>query len=428
MSVLNSLRDFYETLPDDQKLLMLVAERELLPSYERAYLVTASKAYRTGESKPILSIFTDLPDPLLLTRDERATFDTVREYALRGRGHCFATLRTLVQRLGKSLYLAARSVRQLAERGYWALLKVPVRRNPDPSNPHHWRMQVWMHPIFLHGDRFAEELLARFQQLVDEARASKTPEVAPALTGEKRGEIVEHYLREGVDVRPTAYGEKRPAYSEETWGRYGDVRKRFLLADEDADLIIKVPTGYVVLDFDDDLKHRAFLRRNPDLRTAFINTLRVKTPRGYHYWFRTPVGVRITQRNCDFFDIRPAGSWLVVPSGGVDRYHDSDSAEICLLPARLLGDIFTPAPPSGITRLCYSPVNLPRRIEVGARNNTLFRLGRSLRWKIGVFDEFTQAMKQVARACAEALPERELTKLIRNIWTLPNRSDFVRVQ
>lgn len=384
-----------------------------MPTFNDSFLVSQSKTYWAGDSKPIQSVFHfSFNRSAELTELEGIVLDAALALSLETQTF-FASLETLANKCSITKHQANKTLRRLAAKGFLALTKEPRQQQPDPDNPHHWKLKGYFHPHLFDEVSFVASLLAGLEALETSQQLQ--------FAGEKRGELVDLYQCQNLVIQPTVAGEKRPLFTVETWESFSSVEKTFhLTQSSESEFILQVPDGMVVIDFDSVQKHDIFLSSLSLLeRESFEQTVIVKTPRGFHYYFVTPE--KFSQVNTEFYDVRPAGSWLVVPSGGSERGFISEGT-CALLPIGVISD------QSQLEVSCNkapTKVETGRGFAVGNRNNKLFRLFRGLRFTCKDFTQFFTKCLLIAERCIEPLPVKELYRLIKHSWKMKNRRGFV---
>lgn len=193
------------------------------------------------------------------------------------------------------------------------------------------------------------------------------------------------------------------------------------------DANIALPTGrfngVVVIDCDSEEADGNFLTEFPEAR----DTMAVKTPRGYHYYFQYSEGVRndAGRKICKGVDVRGDGGYVLFPpsSLGPDLLYSLITRGVVPQPLsdRLRGRLVAPvadcpdAPPgniggSGATtgdrRLIFGP---------GERNNQLTRLAGSQRHWGASYETILAALQEAnENQCEPPLPESEIIAIARS--------------
>lgn len=403
---LTELQYVFNTLSSSDQTLLRDVERNLLVEYDVELLVPASRTYRTAASQPVHSVFDFHYAVELLPGALQRALAVVVKYASLGSRYSFAALGTLANDLGTDKYGANKQVRRLAELGFLALTKEPSRQGADAANPYHWRLKSYLHPVLLNEDEFISQLLGRYEEI----KAGQSFR----WQGEKRSEIVDNLLTQNVTVQPTVLNEKRPAFSSFHWSSLDANKQSTILLQSPTDLIIRVPEGVTVLDFDSQEKLAKFLLDNPGVKEIFESTFTVRTPRGFHFWFKS--NHSYSSRNTELFDIRSSGSWLVVPSGGVEREVVCDE-ELKYLPIDLSEH--------KTTQVKVTPQSVTfTELTEGNRNNGLFRKLRALRLKSPGSAAYHSGAAVLAMGCVPRLPRSEEARLIKHAWEYKNREGF----
>jgi hypothetical protein len=138
----------------------------------------------------------------------------------------------------------------------------------------------------------------------------------------------------------------------------------------------------LVLDFDTDAAFTRFQSEHPDL----IDTLTIRTRRGYHLWYRIPPDTRVPSRKGQGIDLLAEGKYAVAPPStinghtytieralpimeltpeGIQRVTTFVGGEI-VIPEREAGDAATPFSTAELLGLYRA------HAQVGNRNNALF--------------------------------------------------------
>jgi hypothetical protein len=181
-------------------------------------------------------------------------------------------------------------------------------------------------------------------------------------------------------------------------------------------------SGLVVVDLDGEDAVREFVSRTSGV--TFTMPI-VRTARGAHLYFKHP-GRMVPTRACLLpgLDIRGDGGFVVAPgsvheSGAVYRFlGDSGNVEPAPMPDWLLKLLDTP--PSIDTQPSDAAV-----IPEGQRNETLYRLARGLKARGLVQAEILATVSAMnATRCRPPLPEAEVSQLVANALTQPDRPGF----
>lgn len=240
-----------------------------------------------------------------------------------------------------------------------------------------------------------------------------------------------HYLSLGWSVIPVEPRGKRPVLKWEPYQRrkpsLAEVRE-WLTRWPEANLgiVTGAVSGLVVVDLDGEDAVREFLTRWGDKP---LSTPVVRTGKGVHVYFRHPGRPVPNRVRVLGMDIRGDGGFVVAP-GSV---HESGHAYRFLLSpddaaTRNGGDPLLPMP-EWLAELLDAPpatVATPAdAIPEGERNATLYRLARSLKAR-GLAESAVLAAvhaENTAR-CRPPLPESEVTALVANALTQPDRPRF----
>ncbi len=186
---------------------------------------------------------------------------------------------------------------------------------------------------------------------------------------------------------------------------------------------IGIPTGPVsgVVVFDVDF---ADLARAKETLGWNGETWTATTGKGFHFYFAYPTnGSRPIENRAGILpgvDVRGAGGYVVAPPSvhGSGRQYEwlvsPEQVPLAPLPARLLALLTAPA--------AAVPAGSNGTIPTGARNDTLYRLGRSLVLKGLSGEAITAALRaENAARCDPPLSEGEVSELAAHVVTQPNR-------
>jgi hypothetical protein len=177
-------------------------------------------------------------------------------------------------------------------------------------------------------------------------------------------------------------------------------------------------SGIVVLDIDDAGVAEKLLQDLP-------KTLTVKTGKGFHLYYAYPVGLLIPNRVrvMPGVDIRSDGGYVVAPRSN----HTSGATYTIVgnefvndIPTELLKNITTQ---NGHTRKNTTSDSLTYR--EGARNDSLYRLGRALKYR-GAKEPAIRAalVVQNDEECNPPLSSKELEAIIAQVLRQEDRPDF----
>jgi len=232
----------------------------------------------------------------------------------------------------------------------------------------------------------------------------------------------------GLMVIPLLPRSKRPGHR---WGQYqheqpnaGELIATFGHSPS-ANLAIVTGTvsGILVVDIDGDEGKETFALAGGD-----TNTWCVETSHGLHYYYRHPgekVGNSVKQ--VPGIDIRGDGGYVVAPPS----VHPDGSRYVWRLAP---WDIALADPDDWLLKLirndCGSASNtagLCTIIEAGRRNDTLYRLARSLRQRgLSQAGTLSALVTENRTRCAPPLHDGEVKRIVENAYTQPNRPDFDR--
>lgn len=178
-------------------------------------------------------------------------------------------------------------------------------------------------------------------------------------------------------------------------------------------------SGILVVDVDNLDLARSMIKELP-------RTFTVKTGKGFHLYYaypNKPVPNRVRIR--EHVDIRSDGGYVVAPGGrhvsGV-MYEISDDIGLEAFPSQLVTEIVSFGKPDA----SYPPVSTHTYTQ-GARNDSLYRLGRSLRAKGASAESIRAALSaQNESVCNPPLSDTELAIIIKQSTTQTNRQDFTK--
>jgi len=233
-----------------------------------------------------------------------------------------------------------------------------------------------------------------------------------------------------LDWKPFQATTPTPADVWEWWAKWPDAN---------VGLVTGAVSGLVVLDLDGLAAVEEFVRRHREAGEGPMALPVVRTGKGLHLYFKHPGGtVPNRARLLAGWDIRGDGGYVVAPgstheSGAVYRFLP-DCAPPSLVSDEAESVSELPLMPVWLSALLASPpaVEQPSDgalIPEGTRNDTLYRLARSLKAR-GLS---TAAVEVAVRAenetlCCPPLPEAELATLIANALTQPDREDYGKEQ
>ncbi len=180
--------------------------------------------------------------------------------------------------------------------------------------------------------------------------------------------------------------------------------------------------GVIVLDVDGD-PGTTSLGSLPTLPTSWHS----RTGRGEHYWFRHPGGVVPNAVGLrPGLDLRGDGGYVVVPPSRhvTGRVYEwivgPDDAPLADPPPWLLDLVRSARPMEGV-----APMRAPQIAE-GARNDTLYRLARSLKAKGLSLPAMSAALHAENKArCVPPLPPSEVDSMVQHAATQRDHPTFV---
>lgn len=191
-------------------------------------------------------------------------------------------------------------------------------------------------------------------------------------------------------------------------------------------LITGSVSGIVVLDCDDEKSLRWWTARLGD---ALRQTARVRTSRGYHFYFRLPEGRLLRNRSHHGggeqgeWDIRGEGGGVIVPpsvheSGRVYEWVEGHGPEaIVEAPPGLFdapGGGTATGPDRSRSMLAHLLAHPPSE---GGRNVWLAQVAGHFARHIPWRDAYESLVRLAANSLADPLPDSEVDKLIPSIWS-----------
>ena len=232
-----------------------------------------------------------------------------------------------------------------------------------------------------------------------------------------RNLMIEVYLKSKLPIVPFEPMGKRPVMDLYSWQRLSLTEKfDFFFDDQTLNVGLRLPSNLCVVDV--DVKDHAWSELS-----AFRQTLTVATARGFHYYFLSDPVVNVTTTGVlPHIDTRCKGSFVVIPpsvhqSGA--PYTWANVAKLQELPIAFRREWRRAYFSSFGTK---GGVQLPNIIPEGARNDSLWRLGRSLRARGYGYDEIAAELQAAnSERCSPNLSRCELDKLIEHVWRHPNR-------
>jgi len=231
----------------------------------------------------------------------------------------------------------------------------------------------------------------------------------------------EKYVEFGYSVIPLKPKDKRPQIS---WTEYQKRRANIEEIKEwfrtNPDINIGIVTGkisnLVVLDVDGKEGMRT-LRKN---HCEIPETTKVKTGKGYHYYFKYPKGSEVGNfvGILPSVDIRGEGGYIVAPpsihSTGV-KYEWLRFCEPKEIPDWLL-KLITNSRGGISTQKNQSKISLEEGINTGERNNTLTRItGHLLAKEVNTRLTFVLIKSLNRFACNPPLEEQEVETIVKSI-------------
>lgn len=236
-----------------------------------------------------------------------------------------------------------------------------------------------------------------------------------------RNMLIECYLNSGWEIVPFRAGAKRPlpGFSLETWRRLDKLEKFNYFYDHPTCNVGLVICPHLLVVDVETKQHPWSEHEN------FIHTLTASTPRGFHYYFRHDPTFTTRAKVLPDLDIRGPASFVVLPpsvsASGIPYTWETVVRPNYVPPA--LRHAWQTAGRS--SQPAHTNFSLNTIIPQGARNDTLWRQGRSLRQQGKTMPEIEHVLLERNRQyCSPPLPRQEMKLLLRNIATRPDRPSF----
>lgn len=254
------------------------------------------------------------------------------------------------------------------------------------------------------------------------------------MSTKRQEEALRLHREFGWNVVAAASGGKQPLGSWKRWQSEAiperDVDAAFAGAERNVFVITGSVSRLLVVDCDDSESVRYWRDR---LGEALEQTARVKTGKGYHFYFKLPAAVVVRGRSsrdedCRW-DIRAEGGGVVAPpsvhaSGRVYRWvagHGPeaivDAPEELLEPEEVEGESGVESR-SMLTHLLTHPPE-----GEGDRNNWLAKVAGHVARHIPYEDAYEQMVRDAAAKLKPPLPEDEVAKLLPSIWGAEQAKD-----
>jgi len=248
------------------------------------------------------------------------------------------------------------------------------------------------------------------------------PVVVSQWSDLRRMDLIELYLKSNWQIIPLTVRGKHPVMNLRLWRQVSNSRDSVLdyFWRHENQNIGMVVQNMTVIDLDTKVIPDDFYC------TEFDNTLTSETGNGFHFFFKAdPVIKSSVKIFSDVVDTRCSNSFVTLPpsvheSGFTYRWVTCDG--LANLPIRIRRAWQKNYFERGLNKQAF---RLPAVIAEGARNDTLFRFGRSLRKHGKSFDEIVSEINQAnTLRCKPSLGSTELRCLIRSVWNSPDRDDF----
>lgn len=310
---------------------------------------------------------------------------------------CWKTEQRLADELGYSRKLIRKAKVELEEAGK---IIINLCNNGKRRNPRH-------------------EVLKLTPRLRSLSNSLPPLMAANAWAGLERMELVEQYLNSKWEIVPFEPRGKRPVMNLPLWRqRYATTSAALNYFHEHQDVNIGlVVQGMTVVDLDTKEVPDEFSGRE------FDNTLTSETGRGFQFFFEADPVVKTSVKVFgNHVDTRCSGSFVVLPPSVHEsgfRYRWVTCGGLEKLPVKFRREWRK----NYFSRGNFQTFSLPADIPDGARNDTLFRYGRSLRKRGHTFAEIEFELNQTnALRCQPPLDSLEMRRLTRNVWYLQDKS------
>ena len=241
-----------------------------------------------------------------------------------------------------------------------------------------------------------------------------------------RDRCIEYAEENGINLLPLIGGEKR---AKKKWRKYQAVRleeeeKRRLREDKSVNVGFvcgKISGNLFVIDFDSEEMYKKFFREEPD-------TGIVKTPRGYHVYFRSSKSIQTfhikDHEGKEVISVKGEGSYVVAPSSY--RYIDGEKVSYYfvkkLQPYELVGDpkqdIIEKAEELGLKAVSeiVDIDNLLLGVAEGYRNEAAIRVATWYRRRGLNKDDASKELKEWNKRNIPPLPEEELESCLKHAY------------
>lgn len=234
--------------------------------------------------------------------------------------------------------------------------------------------------------------------------------------------LIECYLRSGWNILPFEPRGKKPVsgITVSSWQRKSSEQKIDYFYTNPTVNVGLVNCHFTIVDVDS--KHNHWSEHE-----KFENTLTVSTGRGFQYYFRNDSVITTTAKVLPDVDTRCKDSFAVLPPSIHETGKQYEWINI-QIPEPLPIE-FRRAWQQGYFDSCKGNGSfiLPNEIPLGARNDTLWRFGRSLRSKGKNYFEIEAELRKINQEfCEPQLGRTELDLLIENVWNRDDRPSFRR--
>lgn len=310
---------------------------------------------------------------------------------------CWKTEETLGRELGYSRKLIRKAKVELEEAGK---IIINLCNNGKRRNPRHEVLK----------------LTPRSRPLSN----SLPPLMAPNVwAGLDRMDLIGLYLKSEWEIVPFEPRGKRPVMNLPLWRqKYATASAALNYFHEHQDVNVGlVVQGMTVVDLDTKEVPGEFSCRE------FDDTLTSETSSGFHFFFEAdPVVKTSVKVFSSRVDTRCGGSFVVLPPSVHESgfpYQWVTCGGLEKLPVKFRQDWRK----NYFNRGNFQTFSLPADIPQGARNDTLFRYGRSLRKRGHTFAEIEFELNQTnALRCQPQLDSLEMRRLTRSVWYLKDKS------
>jgi hypothetical protein len=232
-------------------------------------------------------------------------------------------------------------------------------------------------------------------------------------------QIALNYVKNGQKIFPLIPGDKRPLTAHGFKDATSDpsVIAGWWDSEPSANIGFPVPEDIVVVDVDSAEALQALKYQDIDLPT----TTTVKTPRGWHFWYRLPNGEKVTGTPNVFpgVDFRSSGNYVILPPS---RLRNGKSYVWQVNPTK---DNLAEAPEWILELKKQEGIYVSDPVEAsevldgvgeGLRDVTIFRYSCQLRARNMQRKEAETLVLAAAAACTPPFPKKEALKKLEQAW------------